>query len=180
MSTAGNYFELFGLPVDHLIDKGRLDAEYERLSLETHPDFFSNAPSEEQQTALNRSAEVNEAYRVLSHESRRATYLLGLLAQTAQGGVELNKTALPDGFLQEMFALQEELEDFDPAADNGRAKELREQIGGRLADVVTKRGKLFAVARDQANDNNQWNTLQAIQTNLNCEKYLLRLMDRLD
>ena len=175
MSFSGNYFQLFGLPVTHQMDQQRLDAEYEKLSLETHPDFFTQAPPEEQQEAHRRSAQVNEGYRILGNESRRAAYLLGLLVQQAEGGVELNQTALPDGFLQEMFFLQEELEEFDPAADPHHTEKLRAQFRERLESVATERGQLFTEALREVRQE----TLQAIQTNLNCEKYLLRLMERL-
>ena len=171
MTTASNFFQLFNLPVVHGIDLVQLEAEYQRLSLETHPDFFSTAPTEEQQEALRQSAEVNEGYRILRSEPARAAYLLALLAQAT----ELDTTALPAGFLEEMFFLQEELDDLESNNDQKRMAELKSQITERLALVGSSRAALFQdalVNKTQAG-------LQAIQSNLNCEKYLQRLMARL-
>ena len=104
MTTDETYFHLFGLIPSYEIDLEALDAAYERLSLEHHPDFFANAGPEEKARSERMSAELNEGYRVLRSEAERSTHLLELL----RAEQELDSNQLPGGFLQEMFALQEE------------------------------------------------------------------------
>ncbi len=171
MTTGGNYFELFGLPQGHAIDLAELDAAYERLSLETHPDFFTTAGKDEQARSQRLSAEVNEGYRVLRSDAERSAYLLGLLA--ADGELDTNR--LPSGFLGDMFALQEEVDVLKEQEDEAALAALRAQVEGRLAKVRGEREGLFAHAQNGA----AGEALQDIQTNLNCEKYLSRLLDRL-
>ncbi len=103
----------------------------------------------------------------------RGDYLLGLLA----AGRELDTTTLPDGFLQAMFLLQEEVEEVgdDPDAAEARAA-LRAQVTARHEAVRAERPALFAAAEARPENG----TLQAVQANLNSERYLRRLLERLD
>jgi Fe-S protein assembly co-chaperone HscB len=167
--TSVDHFARFGLSASYAVDAKALDQAYERLSFELHPDFLANASPEEKQRAQQASAELNEAYRVLRSEPERAAYLLGLLA----AGRKLNMEALPANFLQEMFLLQEEVEEATGAA----ADAIRAQVETRHRDTLAERARLFeqAVTSSAAADG-----LQAIQSNLNQEKYLLRLLARLN
>ncbi len=193
MTSATDHFQLFGFEPAHQIDLAALDAAYDRLSLENHPDFFATAAEEQKQDALNKSAALNEGYRVLRSEPLRAAHLLQLRAdgaghgnghgkgRGAKGGNgngaarPLDTTHLPPGFLQEMFALQELLDDLEQRPDAARATAVKEQAEQGLAAIRTERAELFGQARHA----DEQETLQAIQTNLNREKYLLRLLERL-
>jgi len=172
MTTGSNYFEIFGLPPAYEIDLTALEAAYERLTLEHHPDFFSTAGKPEQAHAQRMSAEVNEGYRVLRSEGRRSAYLLKLLAN----GQDLNTRQLPEGFLQEMFFLQEELDELGDDGDAETRATLKSQVDARVQQALEERKALFAQTREQATAE----VLQAIQTNLNCEQYLRRLLERLE
>ncbi|MCZ6556974.1 MAG: Fe-S protein assembly co-chaperone HscB [SAR324 cluster bacterium] len=171
MTTDENYFHLFGLFPSYEIDLEALDAAYERLSLEHHPDFFANAGTEEKARSERMSAELNEGYRVLRSESERSAYLLDLFKAER----ELDSTQLPDGFLQEMFALQEEVDELAENGNGARAEELKAQAEQRLQAVQAERSALFANVQNGA----AAEVLQQIQSNLNCEKYLTRLLGRL-
>lgn len=171
MTSGGTYFELFDLPQAYEIDLAALDAAYERLSLEHHPDFFATAGAAEEEEAQRISAELNEGYRILRDEIERTAYLLGLLG--AGQGLDANR--LPDGFLQEMFMLQEEVDDLGEDADEALKQPLKEQAQARLNIVCGETGGLFAKAGAAPGAE----VLQQIQTNLNCGKYLARLLARL-
>lgn len=166
-----NFFQIFGLPPSYEIDFAELEAAYERLSLEHHPDLFAVAGEEEQARSQRISARVNEGYRVLNSDGRRSAYLLGLLSKDR----ELDATRLPEGFLQEMFQLQEELDDLEKTDDAQSRAKLKEQVEQRVAGVLTERKALFAQGEAEPSAK----VLQEIQTNLNCEKYLHRLLERL-
>ncbi len=181
MTQTSVHFALFGLPRSYSVDIEALDAAYEGLSLEYHPDFYSAAPEAERQVAEAATARTNEAYRVLASDSARAAYLLRLLAN----GRALDTRALPEGFLQEMFALQEQVDELDgpdgldsTEGDEERATlraSLHRTVHGRLEQVLGERPQLFTAAAQQPRDEQ----LQVIQSNINCAHYLQRLCSRL-
>ena len=194
MPDLADPFELFSLPRRYAIERTALEAAYERLTLAHHPDFFATAPAAEREQAERIAAAVNRGYRLLSDDAARAAWLLERLAR----GRALNAQALPAGFLQEMFALQEEVQALDDAADAtdaagaARRAEVRREAAAKLAHLAAERAALFATAERpiqserQAEPERQTERqaepeqLQAIQSNLNCERYLQRLLARLD
>ncbi|MFQ3197153.1 MAG: molecular chaperone HscB [Paraglaciecola sp.] len=67
-----NYFELFNLsPVFHL-DTTQLAKTYQTLQLLTHPDKFATAGDRDKRIALQKNAQVNDAYQVLKSPLSRA------------------------------------------------------------------------------------------------------------
>ena len=181
MTSQPDYFELFGLPRRYALDRKALEEAYERMTMAHHPDFFTTADDAAREEAARTSALVNLGYRVLRNDLERAGHLLDLLT----GGRELDTTALPDGFLTEMFELQEELEALDGAevetpGDEERREALERDVRERLEAVHAKRQGLFDAAADGAAGAAEPAALQAIQSNLNCERYLRRLLERLE
>ncbi len=173
--TSVDHFTRFGLPHRYALDLKALDQAYERLSFEHHPDFLATAAADERQRAEQAAAELNEAYRTLRSEPERAAYLLGLMVELRPPpGGKLNAEALPPGFLQEMFLLQEQVEEATGAA----AQALRTQVEARHRDTLAQRARLFAAAGPALAVGAL--ALQDIQSNLNQEKYLLRLLARLE
>jgi molecular chaperone HscB len=173
---SADYFQLFGLPRQYALDLKALDAAYEKLSFALHPDFQqaldtseSGAPGAVQVQRL--AADINAGYRTLRDPASRGAYLLGLLA----AGREFDKRQLPPGFLRQMFLLQEEVDELgdDAAADAKRP--LRESVGARLKETLSERERLFEVLGTAP----LADALQAIQSNLDQEKYLHRLLERL-
>jgi molecular chaperone HscB len=172
-SAPADHFARFGLPRSYRVDRKALDAAYERLSFEYHPDLQATAGEERKQAAQQASAELNEGYRILRSDTERAAYLLRLL----NDGAKLNTEALPDGFLQAMFMLQEEIEDLDP--DNAtRRAELRADIETRVHQIMDNRTGLFDLTEKSPRAVDA-DLLQGIQSNLNEERYLRRLLERL-
>jgi molecular chaperone HscB len=171
--THADHFARFGLARRYGLARKALDAAYERLSFAHHPDLFATAPPDERLEAERTAAAINDAYRVLSSDSERAAYLLALHA----AGRALNTEALPPGFLQDMFTLQEEVDELDPG-DAARRAHLRGEVERRMAGVLAERAALFGGV-EQAPPPAAIEALQAIQGNLNEERYLRRLLERL-
>ena len=111
MSTC--HFALFGLQPEFDVDLAELAERYRELVRETHPDRFADAPVREQRQALERAAQLNEAYQVLRTPSRRARYLLTLSGDT----LPLEATVQDPEFLMRQMMLREELEELQDAAD---------------------------------------------------------------
>lgn len=171
MQETKDFFALFGLRRSIEIDREALEAAYEKLTLEHHPDFFATAPDAERQEAEKISARVNEGYRALIDEEHRAAYLLGLLAN----GRPLDGQRLPEGFLQEMFMVSEEVEELDAGAQPERAAGLTGEIQRRMDATRESRNRLFDGVAGVAEDS----LLQNIQQHLNCERYFRRLLNTL-
>src|SRR6202163_3673652 len=119
----GDYFAFFGLPRKLGIDAADLDQRFRFLSRQFHPDFFYNAGPEERRASLERSSYLNDAYRTLRDPVTRVEYLLQLEGLASRKPEEAGKQ-VPAGLLEEVFALNEELDEI---------RDLR--MGGAPADV---------------------------------------------
>lgn len=79
-SSAGeNYFSIMKLETRMTIDLEQLETNYHRLSRELHPDFHRDKQETERLKLLQRSADVNNAYKTLKDPVARTSYLLRLL-----------------------------------------------------------------------------------------------------
>jgi molecular chaperone HscB len=174
MAAPPDHFARFGLPRRYAVDLAQLDAAYERLSFAHHPDFVAGAPPQARAEAEHAAAALNEAYRILRSGDERAAYLLGLLA----AGQAPDGEPLPPGFLQEMFGLQEDIENL-PAGDSAGRAGLLAQVRERQARVLEARQALFA-RLEAAPPPAPQEALRALQANLNCARYLRRLADSLE
>ena len=102
-----NYFELFDLPVSFSVDKKMLSLHYFELQKKNHPDFFSQETEYEQSEALERSSEVNKAFKTFKNEDDTIKYVLQLKGLLE----EEEKYQLPPDFLMEVMELNENLTD---------------------------------------------------------------------
>jgi molecular chaperone HscB len=71
-----NYYQLFGIPRSLNISLDQLQKRFYELSRQLHPDRFMQKPEAERQQALDKSSELNDAYRTLKDPIKRAQYLL--------------------------------------------------------------------------------------------------------
>ena len=70
-----NYFELFGIEPSFTIDTATIKKKFYELSRANHPDFFGGGTTEEQNTALEQSATINEAYKTLQNKDQLIKYI---------------------------------------------------------------------------------------------------------
>jgi molecular chaperone HscB len=75
---ARDHFEVLGIPRAYHLDAADLETRYLALQKETHPDRFAKAMPRERMEAVVRNTELNDAYKVLKHDIKRAEYLLKL------------------------------------------------------------------------------------------------------
>jgi molecular chaperone HscB len=128
LTRHGDYFSFFGLPRKLVVDLTDLDVRFRRLSRQFHPDYFYTASGQERVASLERASYLNDAYRVLRQPLDRAEYLLKLEGLPSVG-LHQDANELPAGVLEEMFALNEELDEIRAAREAGASPE---QIGARL------------------------------------------------
>jgi molecular chaperone HscB len=127
----GDYFSFFGLPRRLGLDRQDLERRFRDLSRKFHPDYFYNAPPAERLASLERSSYLNDAYRVLREPAARIEHLLAIegLPPVKHEGGEGN-AKVPPALLEEVFALNEELDEIREQRESGGDPA---QIAARLA-----------------------------------------------
>jgi molecular chaperone HscB len=127
----GDYFAFLGLPRTLLLDSADLERRFRELSRKFHPDYFYNASPAERLASLERSSYLNDAYRALRNPISRIEHLLaieGLPPARSEEGT----AKVPPSLLEEVFALNEELDDIRERREAG---EDAEELLRRLADA---------------------------------------------
>ena len=168
-----DYFEVMGMPHCFEIDSEELENLYQRLTLEMHPDFFGAAPEEQKRLSEKSSVMLNAAYSTLRKPASRAGYLLSLFAK----GKNLQTDKLPEGFLQDMFIFQESLDEILESGDQSALCKMNEDLQDRYNFIESNYASLFKKL-ETSPENTE--ILQQLQTQLNTERYLRRLLDRLN
>lgn len=102
-----NSFDLLGLPIQYDLDLQMLESRYRILSQQLHPDRQGSLLAEQRTKMLLQAAELNQAYKTLRDEDKRAELLLRL--QGIAWSEESVK--MPPSFLMQMLDLQDELQD---------------------------------------------------------------------
>ncbi|WP_057830600.1 co-chaperone HscB [Colwellia sp. TT2012] len=109
-----NYFQLFGIEASFDVDLQNLSSNYQALQKAAHPDKFAHASEQDQRIAVQKSAQINDAYQTLKQPLPRAEYIL------VQRGVDMpnEQHSFSDtGFLLHQMELREMLEDVKLASD---------------------------------------------------------------
>lgn len=136
----GDYFTFFGLPRRLNIDAQDLERRFRDLSRKFHPDYYYNATPAERLASLERSSYLNDAYRALRSLVTRIEHLLAIEGmppvQSESGGA----AKVPPALLEEVFALNEELDEIREARESGAdPAELRARLEAARAPIERKR-----------------------------------------
>jgi molecular chaperone HscB len=135
----GDYFAFFGLPRQLVIDVQDLEKRFRDLSRKFHPDFYYNATPAERLASLERSSYLNDAYRALRNPITRVEHLLaveGLPSPKSEDGA----AKVPPALLEEVFALNEELDEIREARQSGAdAATLRPRLEAARQPIELKR-----------------------------------------
>jgi len=119
LNRHGDYFRFMGVPRRLNLDAAELEQRFRTLSRQFHPDYFYNASPAERRASLERSSYLNDAYRTLRNPIARAEYLLGLEGFAARNQQEGGNAKVPAALLEEVFALNEELDEVRELRTNG-------------------------------------------------------------
>ncbi len=117
-----DYFSFFGLPHKLNIDLAQLEREFYTLSRKLHPDRYAQSDSQEQQWSLEKTSQLNDAYRTLKEPIARTEYLLrteGInfgeqsksATEEARSSGKQKEQAIPPDMLEEVFELNMQLEE---------------------------------------------------------------------
>lgn len=141
-----NHFELFGLPIQFQLDGSLLSSQFRELQRRFHPDNFATASERDRMLAVQKAAQINDAYEVLRKPISRAEYLL------AENGVDIRaeqQTLQDPMFLMEQMELRETLEEIETSSD----------VESELFDFEAKVSKMFKsqlLELQQLLEQNQW------------------------
>lgn len=117
-----DYFSFFGMPRLLNIDLSQLEREFYALSRKLHPDRYAQSDSKEQQWSLEKTSQLNDAYRTLRDPISRTEYLLRTegvnfgeqsksATEEARTSGKAKQQAIPPDMLEEVFELNMQLEE---------------------------------------------------------------------
>ena len=153
-ATPTDFFSFFGLPRKLNLDAAALEREFYRLSRKLHPDVYARAGREEQQWSLEKSSQLNDAYRALKDPIERTAYLLKLegvqleeqskaATDRARQTGEEKKQVVPHDLLEEVFELNLQLEEARAAKELGEDDpEVRRELEAHKKHFAEKLGAL--------------------------------------
>ena len=134
----GDYFMFMGLPRQLNLDAAELERRFRALSRQFHPDFFYNATPAERRASLERSSYLNDAYRMLRNPITRLQYLLQIEGLAPAGPAEATRQ-VPPGLLEEVFALNEELDEIRDLRGSGAPADWQARLERARQPIEAKR-----------------------------------------
>ena len=129
-----DYFTVFGLARDPMLDEQALANTYYDLSRQLHPDLHQTGAAEEQEASLQNTAVLNRAYRTLRNPVQRGQYWLELNGE--QLGKKNNK--VPPDLALLVFEVQEKLAAVREASTTG----IDDALAGLKAELTQVRDDL--------------------------------------
>jgi len=145
-----DYFSFLGLPRKLNVDATELEERFRALSREFHPDYFYNATPAERRASLERSSYLNDAYRTLRQPVARIEYVLKLEGLAPKNPEEASRQ-VPPALLEEVFALNEELDEIrDVRANGGPPDVWRGRLERARQPIDAKRARHEAQLQDLA------------------------------
>src|SRR5215469_16131811 len=152
-----DYFTFFDLPQKLKLDTAQLERDFYALSRKLHPDINAKANSNEQEWSLEKTSQLNDAYRTLKDPISRTEYLLRLqgvqleeqskaATDAARRSGESKKQVVPPELLEEVFELNMQLEELrmnkkmdedDPALAQDISK-AKEHLVGKQNNMLTE------------------------------------------
>lgn len=180
-----DYFSMFEMPRKLWIEPVALEQKFLQLSWKLHPDNFVNSTEQERAISLKRSSELNDAYRTLRDPVARIEYLLAVEGTRKNGE---NKQQAPPELLEEVFELNESLDELREAKASGnstvalkqRLDAAEKSFEGKLREVD---GQLQAAAHEwdsavdaSADDSTRKSVMTRLNDLLNRRSYIRNLV----
>jgi len=114
-----DHFRVLGLESRFSIDTGAAESSFRKKARQLHPDRFARADARARRVAMQRTVQLNEAWRTLKDPFARAAYLIDLKArrEPADRGGGAGGVTMPQNFLMEMLERRDALGEAQEAND---------------------------------------------------------------
>ena len=165
-----NPFALFDLPVAFQVDSALLNERYLALQKSLHPDNFSAASAQEQRLAMQKSAEINDALRILKDPIARADSIIALNTGEQENPEEKSNKDI--GFLMQQMEWRETLENIENRKDTDELTAFAQEINQIRHAILSE--------LSTALDAQQWNIARAITDKLRFIKKLQTEIERVE
>ena len=202
-----DYFTFFALPQKLNLDTALLERDFYALSRKLHPDINAKANRQEQGWSLEKTSQLNDAYRTLKDPISRTEYLLRLhgvqLEEQSKAATEearksgaMKKPVVPPDLLEEVFELNMQLEELRMEKKMGKddpdlARELHntkqhleEKQAAMLGDLKTEWDRWDALfdraASETVPNTDRKAALDALLAVLNRRSYIRNLLREID
>jgi len=146
-----DYFSFFELPRKLNLDVTALERDFYALSRKLHPDLYAQSnEAEQRQWSLEKSSQLNDAYRTLKDPIARTEYLLRLqgvnldeqstqATEAARTSGKTKKQVVPPDMLEEVFELNMQIEELRMNQKMGEQDpDLIEQLGDHKKSMQEK------------------------------------------
>jgi molecular chaperone HscB len=203
-----DYFAFFGLPYKLNLDTAQLEREFYALSRKLHPDINARADGPEQEWSLEKTSQLNDAYRTLKDPITRTEYLLRLqgvqLEEQSKAATEearktgsTKKQVAPPDLLEEVFELNMQLEELrmnkkmgedDPALEQ-ELRAAEQQLDSKQGEMLNELNAAWnrwdalidrAVAGEKIEESERSEVRDRMLGVLNRRNYLRNLLREID
>ena len=165
-----NPFALFDLPVAFQVDSALLNERYLALQKSLHPDNFSAASAQEQRLAIQKSAEINDALRILKDPIARADSIIALNTGETENPEEKSNNDID--FLMQQMEWRETLENIENRQDTDELTAFAQEINQIRHAILSE--------LSTALDAQQWDIARAITDKLRFIKKLQAEIERVE
>ena len=157
-----DHFAVLGLPCAYAVDMEVAEARFRELSRRLHPDRFATADPRARRASLERSVQLNQAWRTIRDPASRAEYVLHLAGydigaeegasrpgqhagagpgrprEPTPGAAPRARLTVSPALLGEILELREDLADARAGGDHERVQVLSRDVHGRLQAAETR------------------------------------------
>ena len=165
-----NPFALFDLPVAFQVDSALLNERYLALQKSLHPDNFSAASAQEQRLAIQKSAEINDALRILKDPITRADSIIAINTGETENPEEKSNNDID--FLMQQMEWRETLENIENRKDTDELTAFTQEIDQIRHAILSE---LSTALTEQ-----QWDIARAITDKLRFIKKLQTEIERVE
>ena len=190
-----DFFRVLGVPASYALDLGAAEARFRDLARQFHPDRFAKADPRARRASLQRSVQLNEAWRTIKDPVRRAEYVLqragypigadeagtrpqqgdGEGVASRGGGPPRVRVAVPPALLGEILELREELGDARATGDDARVQEMATGMRGRIDAALAR--VAHALGRNERDGDASAQAWEAVTHDLIAIRYFRRFLD---
>jgi molecular chaperone HscB len=194
-----DFFAVLGLPPEFPVELRAAEANFRERSRQFHPDKFAKADPRARRASLQRSVQLNEAWRTIRDPVRRAEYLLKLsgydvggeagatgpavverdgrpaVASSPAAASPPTRIPVPTALLSEILDLREALADARSEGDSARIQALATEVGQKSEHAMDRVASGFERARSEPASRGV--ALESVVSALIALRYYRRFLD---